>query len=225
MDQDVKGAVLTLLRGRQYIFSLFHLLLGAEPTADIIAAASGQNSLNAVALFAIDGSPAPRTLMEALGGLAHADLGALSDEYTRLFLGPKDLIAPPWESVYRGTERALFQESTLAVRKWYEQYGFEPAQLLRYPDDHISLMMHFLALLCERAVSALEEEKEETYRDAMAAQLLFEQNHLMNWLDAYASDMEKSETNLFYPQFTKAVADMVRYDNALILEIMDGEKE
>ena len=224
MNQDMKEAVLTLLRGRQYVFSLFHLLLGAEPTADMIAAASGQNSLNAVALFAIDGSPAPRALMEALGRLNGADLSALTDEYTRLFLGPKDLIAPPWESVYRGTERALFQESTLAVRQWYEQYGFEPAQLRHYPDDHISLMMHFLALLCERAVSALEQEKEEVYRDAMAAQLLFEQNHLLNWLDAYAADMEESETSLFYPQFAKAVAAMIRYDNALIMEIMGGEK-
>ena len=224
MNADVKEVVLTLLQGRQYIFSLFHTLLGDLPTTELCAAAAGENSLRAVALFAEDASEAPKKLLDVLTLLQWADKEALKGEYTHLFLGPNELPAPPWESVYMGSERALFQASTLAVHKWYEQYGYVPKSYPHAPDDHISLMMHFLALLCGRAVEALQAEQWETYRDLLAAQLLFEQNHLMNWLPTYAADMQKSQTKVFYPQLAEAVRDMIAYDNSLLLEIMDSEQ-
>ena len=89
--------------------------------------------------------------------LDEATVDAIRSEYTRLFLGPDKLIAPPWESCYTSKERALFQESTLHVRSWYQQYSYVPAGYPTHPDDHISLMMHFLALTTERAKVCFDE--------------------------------------------------------------------
>lgn len=223
MNAEVKEVVIALLQGRRYLFDLFHTLLGTEPTAEILAVASGENSLRALSLFAEDESPAATNLIRILTRLQDCDLETLKEEYTRLFLGPEDLIAPPWESVYTTTARALFQESTLAVHKWYEQFGFIPKSYPHEPDDHISLMMHFLMLLSQRAIDALEADKMERYRDALAAQLLFEQNHMLNWLKQYAADMDKSKTHCFYPQFVATVGEMITYDHTLLMEIMGSE--
>ena len=224
MTAEMKDVLRTLLQGRQYIFEIFHKLLGEAPTAEMVQAVSSPDSMQAVALFAQDESPAPVFLAGVLARLPQISLDALETEYTRLFLGPGDLIAPPWESVYHGTARALFQQSTLAVHEWYGKYGFVPKSYPHAPDDHVALMMHFLALLCQRALDALEQDNAPVYRDALAAQLLFEQNHLLNWLGAYAADMTKSQTQHFYPHLVKAAEQMIGYDNGLLLEMMDSSE-
>lgn len=225
MNADLQEVVLTLLQGRRYIFSLFHTLFGSLPTAEMVAVASGKDSLRAISLLEEDDDPAPKMLSKTLTLLAHTDLNELIDEYTELFIGPKDFVAAPWESVYTSTERALFQKSSLAVHKWYEQYGCKSIEYPKKPDDHISLMMQFLELLCQRAIEALQAGKMEVYRDALAAQFLFEQNHLLNWIDRYAADMQKSEKRCFYPQFAQTVCSMIHYDNKLLVEIMDSENK
>ena len=223
MNAEVKEVVVTLLQGRRYLFDLFHTLLGEQPTVEIAAVASSENSLRALSLFTEDDCPAAGNLIQLLARLQSCDLDGLREEYTRLFLGPQDLIAPPWESVYLSAERAIFQKSTLAVHMWYEQFGYVPKSYPHEPDDHISLMMHFLALLCQRALDALEADNMVRYRDALAAQMMFEQNHLLNWLGAYATEMEKSETHCFYPQLVDTMQKLVQYDNALLMEIMGSE--
>ena len=222
MTAEMKDVLQTILQGRQYIFEIFHKLLGEAPTAEMVQALSSPDSMQALALFAQDDSAAPVFLAGVLARLPEISLDALEGEYTRLFLGPDDLIAPPWESVYHGTARALFQQSTLAVHEWYAKYGFVPKNYPHVPDDHVALMMHFLSLLCQRALDALESSNALVYRDALAAQLLFEQNHLMNWLGAYASDMKKSQSQYFYPHLVQAAEQMIAYDNGLLLEMMDG---
>ncbi len=223
MNAEVKEVVMALLQGRRYLFDLFHTLLGTEPTAEILAVAFGENSLRALSLFAEDESPAAANLIQILKCLHDCNPEALKEEYPRLFLGPEDLIAPPWESVYTTNARALFRESTLAVHKWYEQFGFVPKSYPHEPDDHISLMMHFLMLLSQRAIDALEANEMKRYRDALAAQLLFEQNHMLNWLKQYAADMDQSKTHCFYPQFVAIVGEMITYDQMLLMEMMGSE--
>ncbi|AOQ24114.1 Tat proofreading chaperone DmsD [Moorella thermoacetica] len=51
------------------------------------------------------------------------ELERLRWDYTRMFVGPYQLSAPPWESAYLNDERLLFQEETLAVRRIYLRYG------------------------------------------------------------------------------------------------------
>ena len=134
MNNETKEVLSALLAGRTYIFSLLHTLLGAEPSQQLTAAATGEASRQAVDLFAQDDAQAPKLLAAVLDLLSEADLDALKGEYTRLFLGPQDYIAAPWESTYTTKERALFQESTLDVRLWFKgvnPFSFPPKLALR----------------------------------------------------------------------------------------------
>lgn len=223
MNAETKEVVLTLLAGRAYVFSLFHKMFGAEPTEVLLQAVSSEESLQAIALFENEDGGVVERLREVLlacRDVDNAKLEQVKDEYTRLFIGPDKLIAAPWESVYTTKERALFQESTLKVRSWYQKYGYAPEQAPNYPDDHISLMLHFLALTAQRAAACLEDDLLCGYRNLLEGQKLFEKNHLLNWVDAYAGDMEKSQTKLLYPQLARAMAEFLAYDQQILDELL-----
>ena len=222
MNAEMKEVIATLLSARAYVFSALHRLLGSEPTKELLDAVSSEDSLAALALFERD-SEAAAALKNVLASCRDLDVDAVRSEYTRLFLGPDKLIAPPWESCYTAKERALFQESTLHVRSWYQQYSYVPAGYPSHPDDHISLMMHFLALTTERAKACFEQELLCGYKSLLEGQKLFEKNHILNWMDAYCADMDKSETKLLYPQLARAMADFITYDQQAISELLAAE--
>lgn len=222
MNREMKEVVGTLLAGRAYVFSLLHKLLGAEPTKELLDVVSSKESLEAIALFESD-SEAAAKLKEVLASCCDLDVDAAKTEYTRLFLGPDKLIAPPWESCYTAKERALFQASTLQVRSWYQQYSYVPAGYPSHPDDHISLMMHFLALTTQRAAECLESDLMCGYRSLLEGQKLFEKNHILNWMDAYCTDMDQSETKVLYPQLVRAMTEFVAYDQKALGELLAVE--
>ena len=222
MNNETKEVLSALLAGRTYVFSLLHTLLGAEPSAQLTAAATGEASRQAVDLFAQDDAQAPKLLAAVLDLLSEADLDALKGEYTRLFLGPQDYIAAPWESTYTTKERALFQESTLDVRLWFKRFGYVAGGYPNYPDDHISLMMDFLARTTQLAAEQLAGDNAKGCAGVLEEQKAFEQQHLLNWLKAYARDMQMSETHVFYPQLAVAVAEFISYDQQVIDEIVEA---
>ena len=221
MNAEIKEVITTLLSARAYVFSALHRLLGSEPTKELLNAVSSEESLQVIALFEGD-SEAAAKLKAVFVSCADLDVDAAKMEYTRLFLGPDKLIAPPWESCYTAKERALFQTSTLQVRSWYQQYSYVPAGYPSHPDDHISLMMHFLALTTERAAACLKDDLLCGCRSLLEGQKLFEKNHILNWMDAYCADMEKSETKLLYPQLVRAMAEFVAYDQQVINELLSA---
>jgi len=219
MNNEIKEVVSTLLAARGYVFTVLHRLLGSEPTKELLDAVSSEESLAALALFEGDGEAAAK-LRNVLAACRALDADAAKTEYTRLFLGPDKLIAPPWESCYTAKERALFQKSTLHVRSWYQQYSYVPAGYPSHPDDHISLMLHFLALTTERAKACLDSDLICGYASLLEGQKLFEKNHILNWMEGYCSDMDKSETKVLYPQLVRAMADFISYDQQVIEELL-----
>jgi len=73
----------------------------------------------------------------------------LQADYDQLFVAPDHLPVPPWESVYRTSERLVFDWPTLQVRDEYRRMDIattRPAD----PDDHVGLELLFMGILCER---------------------------------------------------------------------------
>ena len=161
-------------------------------------------------------------LIAALDLLRSTDIKDLKGEYTRLFLGPEDYIAAPWESVYTSKERALFQQSTLDVRYWFSVNGYTAGGYPNFPDDHISIMLHFLALMSAKANDALIVGEMDVCRKLLKDQKQFEKEHMLNWLTRYAQDMQGSESNFFYPQLAIAMAEYVMYDQQILDELLEA---
>lgn len=152
-------------------------------------------------------APAPlrglRASILAVCGSAEPPLDDLLWEYTRLFLGPYRLPAPPWESVYTSPKRLLMQEAYDSVLEMYREAG------LSIPDpkvhaDHIGCELNFLAVLYERE----ESGKENAGRAAeLAGRFLAE--HLRIWVPAFSRDLEAAAKMDLYRELARATRDAV----------------
>jgi TorA maturation chaperone TorD len=119
------------------------------------------------------------------GQLTPGAFDELRADYTRLFIGPAKVLAPPWESFYFNEERLLFQEQTLQVRQWFRRFGMESENIYKEPDDHIGLELAFLASLAQLALQALNEGDQARFQDASAAQSQFLEQHPAKWVSSW----------------------------------------
>ena len=138
---------------------------------------------------------------------ACAGLSELRGAWFRIFVGAGRPVAAPWQSVYTDDEAQLFTEQTRDVRAWYRRFGLEPARLNREPDDHIGLMLEFLASLCAfEQRCACDTEMAGLQRD----QLDFVARHVMVFLDDWVRDVVEKGGNTFYAVVALMVRGAVR---------------
>jgi putative dimethyl sulfoxide reductase chaperone len=132
------------------------------------------------------------------GGQAGACLDDLRADYTRLFIGPGKVLAPPWESVQVDEERLTFQEETLQVRQWYARFGLQVVNLHREPDDHAGLELAFLAHLAQLALAAQVEGNHARTTGVLEARQDFLREHPLRWMPAWASQVIEQARTDFY---------------------------
>ena len=210
-----------LLACRTYLYTLFHKLFGGTPNADLLKALFDDATAQAIEPYA-QNSAIMRSGAEFLRTLIERDstvlLDQMRDEYTRLFIGPAELVAYPWEAPYVSKQAAVCQESTVAVRKEYRAQGLEPRKLLRVPDDHVSIMCAFAATLGKRASDAFLAGSVSAAVETLRIQEAFELQHMGNWLPEYARLARRSKTAVLYPQMIEIFAELVRLDAVFLSE-------
>ena len=131
-------------------------------------------------------------------GISDAALETLQAEYTRLFIGPGPVLAPPWESVYFSEERLLFQRETFQVRAWYARFELTVPNLHREPDDHIGLELSFLSHLATLALQAIQAHDQERFDEALEAQRRFAAEHVFRWGPGWCSRVDANSGSDFY---------------------------
>lgn len=171
-------------------------------------------------------SMAGRVLLQE-SGRAAADgdpregLRAIQDDHRRLFVGPRPLLAAPWESVYRSREGLVFDAHTLQVRQAYRRFGLQSAMLHREPDDHLALEASFLAALSLQALDALEQEREAEVDRLLAGITDFAHDHLSQWVPDLLDRVEahaRTDYHLGIAALTRgALRQLMRLSHAVSL--------
>ena len=214
-----------LLVARAYLYELFHKCFGGTPNQGLLDALTSDVTLSIVDEYA-DDNPSMAGLIAFLKerGTIERDqlLDHARDEYTRIFVGPVNLPASPYESPYIGAhDTSLFQENTLAVRKLYHSRGYRVCKEQRVPDDHVSIMCHFLALQAGRALETFESGDATEFAANMRSQSAFVETHLANWLGTFAESVRNSKAGaaaVLYPQLLEALAAFVNSDSVFLKE-------
>ena len=134
----------------------------------------------------------------ASGPLTDAAWEALQDDYTRLFIGPGKLLAPPWQSVYLDGDRLVFQVHTVQVNSYYERFGLELGSEYREPADHVGLQFEFLAHLAEISLQALRDRDNVKFSELCTAQRGFLRNHMIRWVPHWSRDVDTYARTDFY---------------------------
>jgi putative dimethyl sulfoxide reductase chaperone len=132
------------------------------------------------------------------GSLDDARFVAVRDDYTRLFIGPGQLQAAPWESVYTNKDRAMFQRETLSVKNWYQRFDLVLESSYNEPADHVGLEFAFLAHLAKLTIAASDIRDGGEVKRLIDAQRGFLSQHMLRWVPRWADDVVRyARTDLY----------------------------
>ena len=142
-------------------------------------------------------------------------LEQLAVVFDRVFFGMGPRTAQkafPYESVYTSEGGLMMQDAYADVLHVYRAARFEKNPGFTEPEDHLAVELAFMARLGERAVDELRANDADAAEASLAAQRVFLRDHLLNWTDRFAADMESAAGEGFYAHlasFTRAflVAD------------------
>ena len=124
-------------------------------------------------------------------------------DYSRLFLGPTDILAKPYGSVWLGAEETLMQDSTMAVLDLYQEGGFEMDEQFRELPDHIAAELEFLYLLIYRENQALLSGEPEAASAAAGLRKRFLDGHLGCWIGPFTAAVRAGAQSAFYRELAE----------------------
>jgi TorA maturation chaperone TorD len=176
----MKNSMLSLELAYRFLATVFH----ESPAAAFISSLATQGLIAEWPLSAATKeTQAGLPLMEAFcAAWIESMLPDLEADFNRLFVGPGQPLAPPWESYYLSRDHLLFQAQTLAVRKVYRQFGLEVPGIEHEPDDSLGLELYFMAVLCARRSSALKAGQDGAQIEILLAQREFLASHILAWV-------------------------------------------
>ena len=130
----------------------------------------------------------------------------LQRDYAQLFVGPFEVPAPPYGSVYLEANQRVCGESTLDVIARYREDGLQ----LKFaqPADHVALELEYLYVLAFRQLQAT------TAGDAVSAcrylekQNDFVRTHLGAWMPMLREKIVENAQTDFYPNVAET-AEMI----------------
>ncbi|MDR5672488.1 molecular chaperone TorD family protein [Halalkaliarchaeum sp. AArc-GB] len=161
--------------------------------------------------------------LEELVGTTPPDRDDLRVDYAKLFVGPFEVLAPPYGSVYMEQHGRAMGESTLDVERRYREEGLDIG--LDEPADHIVAELEFLYYLVVNEAEALRNDDLETAATYLEKQRSFLESHLGNWIGEFATNVAENATTEFYRTLGRETARFVDGDLNRIreqLERLDG---
>lgn len=145
-------------------------------------------------------------------------------DYTRLFIGPNTLPAPPWESAYLNEERLLFQKETLQVRRAYLAYHFLPKYVGLEADDHIGLELDFMYQLSKFATEKYQQRELDKLQKSMNDQQQFLENHLLKWIPMFCRDVVDHADTDFYIGMAHILNGFIKIDVLALQQLTEVVK-
>ena len=126
------------------------------------------------------------------------DTEALVVAYTLLFLGPPEVLAPPYASCYLDGERYVMGPSVVEIKKFYDSAGLGLDDDFNEMPDHVSAMLEFLYYLNFRiSVAAAAGNPDEN--EAMAhLQSRFLEKFMKPWIPDFCEKIIKADRHPFY---------------------------
>ncbi len=127
-----------------------------------------------------------------------ADEGELTVEYAKLFVGPYELKAPPYGSVYLEGERRVMGDSTMEVIRLYKEAGLVMDKDFKELPDHIAVELEFMYYLIYKEVEALEKSEREKALAIRETRNVFFNRFLKPWVLPFSKKIKEATDNHFY---------------------------
>lgn len=119
-------------------------------------------------------------------------------DYTRLFLGPYDILAKPYGSVYLDGEKIVMGDSTMNALSCYRQAEFDVSEDFLEMPDHVAVELEFLYLLTFKENEALARGDQESCAQLPVLKNRFLQEHLGAWIKPFCDRVSQGAQSDYY---------------------------
>ncbi|MDH3892714.1 MAG: molecular chaperone TorD family protein [candidate division Zixibacteria bacterium] len=144
---------------------------------------------------------------EMLQCLEKSSDSELAVEHAALFVGPFELKAPPYGSVYLEEHRRVLGETTMATLAMYREAGLKLD--IREPADHIAVELEFMYFLAVREVEALLSEDQGRPDVWQKRQAEFLLGYLGRWTPDFCSSIKNGTQNEYYRALANCLAAFI----------------
>jgi TorA maturation chaperone TorD len=128
----------------------------------------------------------------------------LSLDHAALFVGPFELIAAPYGSVYLEKNRRIMGDSTIEVQRFYQDAGLSIE--MKEPADHIAIELEFMYFLCAKEAAALSEGAEDEASRLRALQAEFFRK-MMGWIPQFCELIRAGAGTEYYKALASCLSD------------------
>lgn len=126
-------------------------------------------------------------------------------EYSRLFIGPFKVAAPPYSSIYLEDKREVMGRSTQVVNSFYRRAGLTLESSIFLPSDHISNQLEFMYYLKFK----WSETGELFY---LELQKEFLHKIMICWIPKFNAAIQQESTLGFYKTLGTIMEAFIQYD-------------
>ncbi|KJS19578.1 MAG: hypothetical protein VR72_18165 [Clostridiaceae bacterium BRH_c20a] len=132
-------------------------------------------------------------------------------DYGKLFVGPFNLLAAPYSSVYLGHERRVMGDSTIEATNFYQKAGLVINNDLKDAPDHIKVELEFMQYLIMKSISIGEEEFLKLQKE-----FLF--NHLSLWITDFKKAVTTNSRTILYKNLLEVTHMFISQDEQFLSE-------
>jgi len=226
LEQTTLEQMLPLLQVRVFAYDLLRRTFLAEPTKDLLKTVNHVGFIEAFP-FVEDSALIGKGVEEVSTYLQNQDVSSekvynqLHWDYTRMFIGPYELPAPPWESAFLNKDRLLFQEETLKVRRAYLKYAFLAKDFGHEADDHLGLELDFMYQLSELAKTKLNKQDVVGLMEVLEDQKAFLKEHILLWVPDLCKNIVENAQTQFYKGMAMILEGFIKLDLKALGELLD----
>jgi TorA maturation chaperone TorD len=143
-------------------------------------------------------------------------LEALAIEHARLFVGPFQLVAPPYGSIYLDDAKTVMGDSTARVAAFYHVCGLHLADDFHELPDHFAVELEFMSYLAFKQREAeVASEKNEVTR-LLNLQKEFLDRFMMPWLEPFTSAIITDGEAPFYQAIARCTVAFIKADHTAL---------
>jgi len=125
-----------------------------------------------------------------------SDIDSLVIDYSKLFVGPYGLLAPPYGSIYLEHMGRVMGDSTVDVRNRYAEEGLNVS--LKEAPDHVAIELEFMYFLVFKEIEATRNHDLEKAVLYQRKQRAFLKNHLGIWVPDFTDKISSNAETAFY---------------------------
>lgn len=151
-----------------------------------------------------------------------SSLDSLAVEHARLFIGPFQLVAPPYGSIYLDDAKTVMGDSTARVAAFYHNCGLQLADDFHELPDHFAVELEFMSFLAFKQREAEISGNTDEVSRIKSLQQEFLTRFLIPWLEPFTSAIISDGEAPFYQAIARCTAYFINADYRQLSHAING---